>query len=474
MPPPGRPLCERGMPGRGDASRFAVLALVSALVAGCGNGTPAAGSTSTTPPAVTTQAGTTVPAISTSSTTSSSSITSTTTTSTSATTTTIEDDSSPFRADGTLRSLPPAEYFPSAATGTAADVPWDEVGPDWILTLIDKAGRDANPAALLLIDPADQVYLLGGWDTGSGALLQDWSPDGRRILYTGAPTGNDTVVLELLDGDQQEIQTPYRPDVARFTRPTGREVVIGRLWGERSFIDVYRTNTTLWSHLLETVGSPEPSPLTERSGWLYHQAGMHVVVSDGNAVWLSGNRGDAIRRLPIDGIDCVVRRWWSEDEALVSCTDPQYAETEIYACWPGSGRELWAVPIDGSTPRPVGPQAGPGGACDVPGVYGDPREDALAVGSTLLIERSGCCECGVELELWNQNALMPVPELRCLPQIIGIRNGDALISVVIPGVLRSGIAQVAVDGSTRIVAPELWEEASVGSVHLTDDAPGSG
>jgi len=454
--------------------RFAVLVFLSTLIAGCGEATPVGDFVSTTLPGVTTQANTTAPIVPTSGTTPSLPPTSPTTSSTSATTTTAEDPSSPFRADGTLRSLGPADYFPPGAVGTAADVPWDEIGPGWILTSIFKEDADAyygHVGALVLLDPADQAFVLGGWQWIRH--LQDWSPDGLRIVYTPG-MDHRVVVVHLLSGVEGEIATDSPPDVVRFTRPTGRDIVIGRLHGSGAIADVYRTDGSLWSHLLR-VPEPDPSEYWVPAGWLYGSDGMQVVVFSGHQVRLLTNRGDTIRNLPIDGVHCSVPRWWSDNEVLVSCIDPDYAETGIHGCWPGTGRELWAVPIDGSAPRPVGPQTGPGGDCDAPHVYEPPREDALLIGATLVIKTGGCCECGGDVEVWLPDEVRMPPLAECSPRLVGIRNNEALVHVTLTDPQwRSGIVSIDATGQARLVAPQLWEEAWAESVHLTDDAPGSG
>lgn len=452
--------------------RFAVLVLASSLIAGCGDAPPSADSTSTTSPATTTTSSvdsTTIPATSTITTTA----TSSTTTPASSTTTAVP--SSTFRADGTLLSLPPAEYVPSSALGTAADIDWDEVGPDWVLAAVSRLDADRYVSALVMIDPTDRVYLLGGWDREGGAWLQDWSPDGMRIAYTDGWESTTTTVIHLLQGVEGVITTDYTAHVVRFTRPTGRDVVIGRVYEGNGPVSVFRTDGSLWAELLPEGEPPDLYEFSKWPAWLYHADGMDVVVSDRESVRLLTNLGDPIRTLEIDGLHCHAVRWWTEDDVLVTCLDPVYATTEIAQMWPGTGWELWAVPIDGSTPYPVGPQAGPGGAESDPDAYDPGRVDAVALGSTVAIETDGCCECGGDLEVWrpNEEMLMP-PEVECSPQLIGVRHDKALVLAGPGYVDHSFLGEVSADGAVRVVAPELWEEAWAEFVLLTDDPPGPG
>jgi hypothetical protein len=336
---------------------------------------------------------------------------------------------------------------------------------------VDTDAHYGAVGALVLIDPADQVFVLGGWERIRS--VQDWSPDGLRIAYT-LWMDNRTIVMHLLTGAQDVITTDYPPDVVRFTRPTGRDVVIGRVYGSGAIVDVYRTDGSLWSHLLR-MPEPDPPEGWVPAGWLYGEDGMQVVVSGDDPLQLVTNGGDTIRNLPIDGVYCSVRRWWSDGVALVSCTDPGYAETSIHSCFPGSGRELWAVPIDGNPPWPVGPETGPGGDCDAPHTYEAPREDALLIGSTLIIETGGCCDCGGDLEVWLPDEVLMPPLAQCSPLLVGIRNNEALVHVILADPWwHSGIVSIDATGQAHLVAPQLWEEAWAESVHLTDDAPGSG
>lgn len=266
--------------------RLAFVALALMLTAGCSDAPPGAGSTSSTVPFATTFAPadptttSTAPPASTSSTSTPSSFT---------TVTTIDDPDSPFRGDGTLRSLPPATYFPAAAVGAAADVDWVAVGPDWILALIIH--EQAYRPALVLIDPSDRVFLLGGCDWEGGARLQDWSPDGARIAYTEHWASAHTTVVHLLEALEGEITADYEADTVRFTRPTGRDVVVGRIYEpDGARISVFRTDGSRWAELVGPVQSADDySP--KRLAWLYHPDGMQVVVSDGDSVRLLSNRG---------------------------------------------------------------------------------------------------------------------------------------------------------------------------------------
>jgi len=144
-----------------------------------------------------------------------------TTTTTAVTTTTAAR--SPFREDGTLTALPSLAYWVGPMDGTAADVPWEGINEDWLLLLAHT--ESPLPDALFLLDPDDRLYLLGGWEVAGS--LQDWSPDGRKVVYFDVE-GSRVVALDLLSGDENVIAV--QGDVAaRFTLPASRDVAVRQI-----------------------------------------------------------------------------------------------------------------------------------------------------------------------------------------------------------------------------------------------------
>src|SRR5580658_8907600 len=72
----------------------------------------------------------------------------------------------------------------AAATGTAlASVPWNRVGPGWILAQYTSArpGGSSAPLELYLISPGGTKYQLARWPNSQTApYLVAWSPDGQQ------------------------------------------------------------------------------------------------------------------------------------------------------------------------------------------------------------------------------------------------------------------------------------------------------
>ena len=372
-----------------------------------------------------------------------------TTTTTAVTTTTAAR--SPFREDGTLTALPSLAYWVGPMDGTAADVPWEGINEDWLLLLART--ESPLPDALFLLDPDDRLYLLGGWEVAGS--LQDWSPDGRKVVYFDVE-GSRVVALDLLSGDENVIAV--QGDVAaRFTLPAGRDMAVRQITEQTASIKVYRSDGTLWSTLLD--GGSEPS-------WLYYPDGNRVVLTDQSGVRLVSDQGEPISNLAAPGLACQAARWWGENSVLVSCIDPVYAATPVAGCWPGSGRGLWAVPLDGGPAQRVGPGVGPGGDCDQQGAYQIGMVDAFLLDNTLMVETQGCCEAGdVEIYLPSGRALTRL--FGSMPRLVGQRNGR----VVVVGYGPALLAEVASDGTFRAIRPDLAELGSgVLALSLTDPA----
>ncbi|HJZ00365.1 MAG TPA: hypothetical protein VJ305_06565, partial [Streptosporangiaceae bacterium] len=85
------------------------------------------------------------------------------------------------------QSAAPAAAAPAAAaSATRAGVPWDRVGPGWILaqyTTAHPEGGRRGPETLDLISPSGTTYQLARWpDSRFAPVLLAWSPDGKRAL----------------------------------------------------------------------------------------------------------------------------------------------------------------------------------------------------------------------------------------------------------------------------------------------------
>src|SRR5213592_4380933 len=74
-----------------------------------------------------------------------------------------------------------------ASSARLAGVPWNRVGPGWVLAQYTTAapeGGKAGPVTLYLISPGGTRYQLARWpDSRTAPGLVAWSPDGKRALF---------------------------------------------------------------------------------------------------------------------------------------------------------------------------------------------------------------------------------------------------------------------------------------------------
>lgn len=402
--------------------RLPILLLVGALLAAsCGGGaspSSSAGGTSST------SAGATISGAA-------------TTTTESAATTSATTVTMPAPEDGFPAALPPDR------------IPWGEIGQAWLLVRYKPphpAGGELDQA-LFLIDPADTTYFVAWWPTGERVL--DWSPEGRRVLshrdgvlvvtdlrYGTAVATPDSVY----GGVGLEWELPWAR-WARFTRPTGRDLVVRLVeWNQRARLEGLHTDGTRFAQLVDldlTPLVPDDNWQTLGMGlndmtWLYGESGTEVVVATTGGISLLANTGALIRRLDTPGMGCFLSRWWDQGSVLAACYEPAWVASP---CWgrgqigPGGGRILWAVPLDGSEATRLTEAV----TCDPE--TGSPEHwaayaDAVALNGAIVLESETCCECGSLLHFvagdtvtaWDGYQGSPP----CAPNLIG-RRGDGLV-----------------------------------------------
>ncbi|MBU1227161.1 MAG: hypothetical protein KJ698_08130 [Actinobacteria bacterium] len=331
-----------------------------------------------------------------------------------------------LREDGTLLALPSLDDGHRALLLTAADIRWDQVGPGWLLMM---SGQWPNPHELVLLAPDDRAYGLGGWN--AEWLLLDW--DGRRILY------QDETSLVILDPVNGAVDAGFAAsdgeDLTWFDAglaPNAEAVVVGAigLIGEDRFsIDIRTQDGSVTSVLVDR--SIEDWGLWP--SWKRHPADDLLAVTNDDLLTLWDGAGGQVGLLHLPGEGCLVSRWWTDGSVLVSCVDPDYAMSGTAACWPGSGTRLWLVPIDGAAPEALTPPVGPGGE-DCEG-YQPGYLDALQIGTVLLAETGGCCECGGDLVVVEPEGTVIGPTdntalmtLECAPGLVTTRSGAFLVA----------------------------------------------
>lgn len=399
---------------------------------------------------------------------------STSTTTTSATSVPSTSTTSTLPPETTTTTLPPWVALDLPEALPPESIPWEEVGTGWLLVRYLRAHSGswdpAAPQALLLIDPEDAMYVVSGWD---GAPVLAWSPEGSRVLFFDGLLR----MIDLRDGARSVIPVdlPAGLDAsaagylieARFTRPTGRDVVV-RVQDSDDHVRLECLGTD--GSMIARLGEADLVPVYDRPGpdpryvakgvtWLYAPTGTEVAVANSSGLSLLSNQGSLIRPLDTPGLGCTLSRWWDGGSVLASCYDSYWADSP---CWdqtpaPG-GRSLWSVPSDGSPAVRLTPQ--PICRADWDWLFPHAYWDGLRVAGVVAAPTPACCGCGGSLHfvsgdtviLWRGYAAWESPsgpaDPMCAPALVGVRHGRLLVLDAMFGGF-GVVFEVAADGTTR-------------------------
>jgi TolB protein len=216
------------------------------------------------------------------------------------------------------------------------DVPWDEVGPGWYLTLIDQGptvegGIVPKHQLLDLVDPRGGRYQLVktavGPDAANSHSLVDWSTDGRMALeVVETRQGRErAVVYDLPHGTHRTVKLG-RHLAPVLLAPHGSLYATGPVGDGQTLVRRDRDGAVhpLAEH---TDGEPLSSPSMRRV----------VVGTSAHAdhrLLLVNAHGRLIRSLHTPA-KCAAVRWWRRGVVMARC----FARATI---------RLYAVPVDGS------------------------------------------------------------------------------------------------------------------------------
>ena len=257
---------------------------------------------------------------------------------------------------------------------TGDQVPWRQVGEGWYLTLIAQGPRgdfgiNADHQLLDLVDPLGGRYQLAKSSVakdGTGyRQLADWSSDGRTaLLFADQGTRRARAIRFDLRTGRSSVQ-PLGPGVATISMAPHRGVyaaMYGASDGERIVrFDVDGPAQPIARH---TDGTVLPTPDAR-------QIVVAPQAQDTHELRLLDSDGHLIRSLPTPR-PCAPTRWWDATTVLASCSRADGSTL------------LYAVPLDGSTPRPVSGDHD-GSSLDL----GD--LDARKVDGTTYLEAAGPC-----------------------------------------------------------------------------------
>jgi hypothetical protein len=303
---------------------------------------------------------------------------------------------------GTANSSAPRAPLPAQGVELpASQIPWDQVGPGWILAAwsptqglnpgqTPPAGQPAAaPVTLYLLDPAGGRYAITTFPPSKGAgpddpshtpQLADWSGDGRHALFEEfVDAGGNTTVTEvdLATGAKQTFTAPSYTSVT-YSRPTGQAILL--LDGNTSTLErVDLSGTKQLSFPTDQLGAAGKF----NNAYLQTPDGRQLVLGTDNGMVVVGNDGVVARQLPMPGprSSCRPIRWWTSTVILAVCdTPPPIPPAPVAA----SESQLWQVPLAGGVPTALTPVNGqdlgylnawqlPSGTFldDVPGCGGD-------------------------------------------------------------------------------------------------------
>jgi hypothetical protein len=242
-----------------------------------------------------------------------------------------------FATAGLLAASIPAAAPPVAeasvtvtATGAVrAPVPWNRVGPGWVLAEYSP-DSSVYPAALYLVGPQGTRYRLASWP-GSMSYppnLMAWSPDGTRAFFSLSPDATGKLEqLNLTTGKATIFRLAGGAIPVTYAPPHGTDIVGAVAAGISGNLFAYGRYSQTGA-LVARLGSYAGLEIK------YSPSGSLLAVNGRDGLELVSDDGVLIRRLAIPGVaedSCDLARWWDSDTILASCN---------------SG--LWLVPVSGA------------------------------------------------------------------------------------------------------------------------------
>jgi hypothetical protein len=266
---------------------------------------------------------------------------------------------------GPTADAQPARTSHPAGSARLAGVPWNRVGPGWVLAQYSTAapeGGKAGPVTLYLISPGGARYRLARWpDSRTAPGLVAWSPDGKRALFQVFSGQGGAEQLTLATGRKSTFAMQGNATPIGYTTPRGLNIVGTQPSGNGFAEGRY----SLSGRLLKPLGS---------GGVLYSPSGTEFAAGTSHGVKLVSNRGSLIRQLPVPRMACSPVRWWDGGTVLASCAPP---DSSIW--------QLWLVPVSGARPKALTRRHDP----RTTGDFGD--LDAWRLPSGLYLQAAGAC-----------------------------------------------------------------------------------
>lgn len=271
---------------------------------------------------------------------------------------------SPTTAAGATATPNAAPAAARESEHTAADVPWNQVGPGWIVAMWSPVtphhpGTSPIPGeptpetatrVLYLVSPAGERYTMAEFGPNEKAAnVSDWSGDGSRVLLTpGYGQQGQAISLDLRTGERTTFPVG---GTVRYTQPTGQAFLVSNSYngdqpGTLTRIDAaghvqmfYPTDDLGGAGQFsgDYLAFPDGTQLVLSTANL----GNEVVSRSDNSLVIVGNDGSIKRTIPVpmSNATCAPVKWWSDDVLLAHCDIER-----------GGGEQLWTVPLNGGQP----------------------------------------------------------------------------------------------------------------------------
>jgi len=302
-------------------------------------------------------------------------------------------DASGTSAPPTVAAQPMAQRGVEAAIDT---IPWDQVGPGWMLALWSSVtptmpGVELPPGAptyetagttLYLVNPAGGRYPITTFGAPSGfgrPTLADWSGDGSHALLSmrgRTGTDPDTAVSVDLHTGKQTTFPVINGRVAGYANPEADSVLLG---------DSGSADWPAWIERVDLAGNQQltyPVGKDYEGGFLPTADGAQLILGTSTGLALMDSDGTADKSLPVPGklTHCSPVSLWPDSVVLARCAPERFSTTT----------QLWQVPLDGGTPTALtavntGQAEDPGFAGD----YGDVAAWKLPSGT--FVQTLGAC-----------------------------------------------------------------------------------
>jgi hypothetical protein len=308
-------------------------------------------------------------------------------------------------------------------------VPWQSVGPGWVLDTYSAGTRARRaPTTLYLVSPGGAKYPLLSWPVSAtpAPTLEAWAGSKTEALFVlnsanGQPGGYGE--LNLTTGKMTRVAFASAATVPiGYTRPSGAQILGITQSGSAATFARYTQSGALVKKLVT---------VDQALGASYSPDGSALAVPAPGGLLLVSNAGGVLRKLPVPGAGakttCEPVRWWNATTVLASC-----------------GR-LWLVPAGGARPSALTPVRDP---AKPPHDYGD--LDAWQLPSGLYLQSAGACGT---LELNRQAA-----------------NGS-ITGVNVPGMTNSPVVVTA--SGARLLVGQLGCDGSGGQLAWFNPATGA-